>query len=76
MEDETGKASGVRRPTSPPALIRVVCSWSPVPHEFWFFHTTSEGGLWVPFPAAAQICRGHSSQEITNKEFLCLVLSF
>lgn len=36
--------------TSPPALIRVVCSTSPVPQDGWVFHTRSVGGL-GPRPA-------------------------
>lgn len=44
--------------TSPLALIRVVWNRSPLPHEFWVFHTRSEGGLWVPPAPEAQIYRG------------------
>lgn len=54
--------------TSPLALMRLVCRRSPVPQEFWLFHTTSVGGLWVPLPEAAQICKGKSLQEIIQKE--------
>ena len=51
------KAVGVaKRLTSPLALMRVVWNRSPLPQEFWVFHTRSVGGLWEPPPLAAQIC--------------------
>lgn len=49
--------------------MRLVARRSPVPQEFWLFHTRSLGGLWVALPDAAQICRGQRSEfkrEIPN----------
>lgn len=53
---ETGfGGSGRCRFTSPLALIRAVCSTSPVPQDAWVFHTRSVGGLGLRPAPEAQI---------------------
>lgn len=61
MSKETGPCH-----TSPLELIRVVWKRSPLPHEFWVFHTRSEGGLWVPPAPAAQICQSRHTESVNS----------